>query len=129
MKSLEIGKAICNILLADEEVNTILGNKIFPLIANNSTTFPFAVYRRASVDITGTKDLYNLEEVAAVEIAIAAETYPESIEAVKKIHDALINKKGMFEGIDIKEIKIGDALEEYIDDAYVQTLKVTIKIK
>lgn len=44
--SLQVGKAIYNILSNDAKVIDGVGHKIYPLIADTGTTFPFIVYRR-----------------------------------------------------------------------------------
>ena len=48
--SLQVGKAIYNILSNDAKVIDGVGHKIYPLIADTGTTFPFIVYRRTSID-------------------------------------------------------------------------------
>ena len=44
--SLQVGKAIYNLLSNDANVTGRVQNKIYPLIADTGTTFPFIVYRR-----------------------------------------------------------------------------------
>lgn len=129
MKSLEIGAIICELLLSNEELKAKINGNVTPLVANAGTIFPFIVYRRASVEVETTKDLKNYSEDAQVEIIVAAENYQSSIDIVKLVHHSLEKKKGSFGGIIIKEIKVTDASEEYRDDAYVQTLKINIKVE
>ena len=73
--SLNIGTVIKEILYRDEPLKNLVKNQVFPLIAEENTTFPFIVYRRnsirkAQVDLTQlfrrndiqfiqTKQLYN----------------------------------------------------------------------
>ena len=45
---MEIGKAIYNILSTNSDVSTLVGTRIFPNVAPQTTTFPFIIY-----DVTG----------------------------------------------------------------------------
>lgn len=56
MKSLEIGRIIKNILSQDEELSRQVGSKIFPLVADKGTSFPFIVYRRDGLTPSSNKD-------------------------------------------------------------------------
>ena len=52
--SLQVGKAIYNLLSNDANVTGRVQNKIYPLIADTGTTFPFIVYRRTGKCINST---------------------------------------------------------------------------
>ena len=45
---MEIGKSIYNILSTNGAVSTLVGTRIFPNVAPQTTTFPFIIY-----DVTG----------------------------------------------------------------------------
>ena len=67
MSGIQIGKTIRTIL------NGI--DNVYPLVADEGTTYPFIIYRRSSLNPSNTKDRYNYKEVATVEILIAANNY------------------------------------------------------
>lgn len=46
MKNFKIGQEIRNAILSSTAVKNAVDTKVFPLIANAGTTFPFIVYRR-----------------------------------------------------------------------------------
>jgi hypothetical protein len=46
MKNFTVGKELTALLIADSTVQKLVDNKVFPLVANAGTTFPFIVYRR-----------------------------------------------------------------------------------
>ena len=50
--SLQVGKAIYNLLSNDANVTGRVQNKIYPLIADTGTTFPFIVYRSITSSAT-----------------------------------------------------------------------------
>lgn len=69
--SLNIGKAL-NELLKDIAPT-------FPLLAEQSAQYPFIVYRRMSLDVANTKDVFNYAEFATCEVIVAHQKYSESI--------------------------------------------------
>lgn len=124
---LNVGKAIYNILSQDETVG--LKNKIFPLIAENGTTYPFCVYKRNSLSFDITKDVYKTQLEGIVELTIVSDKYEQSIEVAETITEKLSKSKGVFANIEIKKIEIIDASEDYQDDAYIQNITIKIIIK
>ena len=129
LNSILVGKAIINILQADAEVKKLLDEKIFPLVADENTTFPFMVYRRNGLDVEGNKDSFVDEQNVKMEFAVASDSYGSSLNIAIKVTDALVGKRGAFLGINISRIELSDATEDYIDDAYVQNLVFKIKIE
>jgi hypothetical protein len=116
--SLQIGKAIYSLLSSDDELTNKVHNKIFPLIANINTTFPFIVYKRDSIEPQYTKD-YLTGETITMEIVIASNDYVESIEIADKVRSILDNYRGTVEGISIRNIRMTEADEDYLEDTYI----------
>ena len=119
MSGLQIGKSIKNILK---------DYKVFPLIADEGTTFPFIVYRRSSLLPSNTKDIYNYKELATLEVIIAASSYNQSINIAEEVRAKLEHNIGSYNGINIGEIKVIDASEEYLEDSFIQKLTIQIEI-
>jgi hypothetical protein len=71
MSGLGIGKAVKTILDGID--------RVYPLVADEGTTYPFVVYRRSGLTPANTKDRYSYKEVAAVEIIVASNSYTDSI--------------------------------------------------
>ncbi|WP_019539802.1 DUF3168 domain-containing protein [Proteiniphilum acetatigenes] len=53
---IQIGKTIYNLLSSDTDVTDVVDDKIYPLVADINTTFPFIVYRKNSYNPDYTKD-------------------------------------------------------------------------
>ena len=123
MSSLQIGKAIYTILAK----NNI--SKVFPLVADEGTTFPFIVYKRSGLEPANTKDVYNFSELATLDIIVAANTYEESITIAEKVKDILEHSRGTYADINIEEITLDDADEDYLEDTFIQKLTFKINIK
>lgn len=124
--SLQVGKVIYNILSNDEKVKEKVNNKIYPLVADNGTTFPFIVYKRLNIVPANSKDRFVYQETDFVEVAVASDNYNESIELADLVRTALEGKKGIFNNISISKIDFEDANENFLDDTYIQT--ITFKI-
>lgn len=118
--SLSIGKII------KAQLNDIIPDKVFPLIAPAKTQYPFIIYRRSGISVYGSKDgIY--EDGPTVEIIVASLSYEDSINLAEKIRIALENKQGTVNGIRITGIDLIGADESYLSDAYIQKLTFQIK--
>lgn len=113
MNSLQIGKAIYAIL-SDEGIT-----KVFPLVADEGTTFPFVVYRRISLTPASTKDRFNYRELATVEILVASSDYNSGISLAIQIKELLEKTRGTYNGIKIGDVVVTGASEDYIDDTFI----------
>ena len=119
---LKVGKSI-NYLLTNSEVNTIVNGKIFPIIADQGTSFPFITYRRAGSGDSFSKDsIY--EDFTTVELVIASASYEESVELAQLCREELEKRRYS----NIKEIKLVDASELYEGEVFIQNLLFTIKL-
>lgn len=123
--SLKIGKVI------HDELRDIID--IFPLVAPANTTGTFAVYKRSSLKVDNTKDGFNYQEVSNIEIVIVSQTYLESIEKAINVKMYLEHLHGTFqtakdETIEIGDITLIDASEEYNNDAYLQIMNFQVTI-
>lgn len=122
MSSLQIGKAIYTIL-AGKDIK-----KVYPLVADEGTTFPFIVYRRTGLQPANTKDRFNYSELATMELIVAAESYLDSIMLAEQVKDILEHTRGTYNNIKIGEINLISADEDYLEDAFVQKLTFNIEI-
>lgn len=126
MSCISIGKAIKSLLVAGLS-KTSIKNKIYPLIADETTTFPFIVYRRSSITTVSDKDYSN--DSVHIQIMIATNNYAESVELAEQVRTSLVHKKGIIQTIPVEDISLVDGSEEFIDNTFVQNLifKITIQ--
>lgn len=125
--SINIGKVVKDILYQDETLNTLVKSQVFPLIAEENTTFPFIVYRRNSIRKASTKDYVN-DEIASVDVVIACDKYSQSVEIAERVRFVL--ERGEYEGenFSVDNITISNASEQYMQNTYIQTLVFDIEI-
>lgn len=124
MTGLSIGKVVYNILSSDKSFKETIGNRIYPLIADEGTTFPFVIYSRIGIDEQSTKD--NSEEQIRVLVQVAANNYQQSIETAEIIRAAMEHKSGTFNNLLIEDIILEDASEDWLDDTFIQNLNFNI---
>ena len=120
MKNFKIGKEI-NRLLKNNVLG--LGDKVFPLVANPNTTFPFLVYRRIGYQPRSNKDYVG--EIITIEINIATETYQEGVDIANSVADILQGKKTDI----IETIQLVNVYELYLQDTFIQNLQFRIELK
>ena len=86
---MEIGKAIYNILNGDNAVRTLVGTRIFPNVAPQTTEFPFIIYDVNGVTPNDTKDGVSTLDTNSVMISCYSETYSQASDLAKKIRIAM----------------------------------------
>ena len=123
MKNFKIGSEIRNVILSSTEVKNAVDTKVFPLVANAGTTFPFIVYRRSSYLPKSDKD--TLTESVYIEIAIICNNYEQSVSIANDVADVLL----AYESDTIEEIKVTNISEEFISNSFVQKVNLQIDLK
>lgn len=123
MKNFKVGKEVISILTNDTNVTKLIGNKVFPIVANEGTTFPFAVYRRTSYRPENTKD--GTGEIVSIEINLLSQKYEEAVNLADVVATALDRKETDL----IEDIQITNISEDYIEDTFVERIYIDIYIK
>ena len=123
MQSLKVGKEIYSHLKENKSLTDIVGNKIYPIIVEKDTNYPFIVYKRSNVIPDYTKD-YHFKDDVIVDIMCVSNHYVESVEIASLVRESLEDKRIG----DINSIRLESADEDFIDDAYIQTLSFNLTI-
>lgn len=128
--SLKIGKYIAKKLSENEDIKTFGitdSSKIWPIVANTNTKYPYIVYQRTSLLPEYTKDgcLYN---TVSVEIKIVSDNYIKSLDIANKVREIFEKKQYKSDDLSIKNCEINSVQEDFIEDAYVQTIDFNFTI-
>lgn len=116
--TVRIGEAIYSILKPFK--------KVYPLIADEGTTYPFIVYKRSSGYSQSDKDgIYSA--TANIDIMVASQEYEEGVDIADKIITTMEKVKGDVTGFDIWHIRMIDSNESYVDNSFVQEMKFSIE--
>jgi len=120
--AINIGKLIYGTLINNEQISSLVGIKVFPLIAENETTFPFITYSRLNVaNSLETKDAFVIDEVQ-FNIQVADNNYERSCEIANLVRGAFENKIISNNELQIKRIRMTNISELYNEDTYVQSI-------
>ena len=92
----------------------------YPLVAENSTKFPFIIYRTTATRPETSKDgifdwIYN------VQVNIVSNKYNNVCDLCNQALDKLLELE------EVLDINIEEVSEDYIDDAYVKEIHIIIK--
>lgn len=129
MKNLQIGRVVRKLLLRHQPLAGVVGNKVFPLVAEKGTTFPFIVYRRESATPTTNKDRLIYDIDSTVSIIVASDNYTNSIDIAECVIDALYIEHEFVEAMEILDMELINAEERYQEETFIQQLTYKIKIK
>ena len=104
--SLLVGKYIYRMLSEDEVLSgKVTSRKIFPLVANVDTTYPFIVYSRTGLTVEYCKD-GTVEDTVDFLILSVSDNYVESLEVANQIRSILERKRYKDEDISIYDIRL-----------------------
>ena len=121
---ISILKHIRTKLLENTELAEIVVSKVFPYVAEDSTTSPFVVMKKSNVTANYTKD-GRMSDSVLVDISIVGDNYSTVVTIAELVRASLERVK--HNGIVNCEL-LGNN-EDYITDAYVSTLTFSITIK
>ena len=92
----------------------------YPLVAENTTKFPFIIYRTTATRPQNTKDgiydwIYNIQ------VNVVSDKY----DTVCSLCNDALNK--LMELESVLDINISEVSEDYVEDAYVKEIQIIIK--
>lgn len=123
--SILCGKYLRRFLVENAELAALIDTKkIFPLLANPDTTFPFIVYSRINLIPLYTKDILSDNQVSFA-VVVVSDKYTESLDIANSVRHALEGYRFRDEYINIYPIKLESIYEETMEDAYIQRMTFT----
>lgn len=120
--SILIGKVIYSKLISNQLIADIVNDRVFPVIAEQTTTFPFIIYYRVSIS----NNLYNkdgsVEDNVVYSITVVSTNYNESAELANEIRKIFDKKQITNDIMRITDSRLIEIDESYEDNSYVQKL-------
>lgn len=127
--SILINKYVYQRLSNSTKLKEILGSKIYPLVAENTTTYPFITYFRDGIlPINFTKDGYCQDEVYFT-INVVSNNYTQTLEIAHHVRYIIEHWKVEENDCTIYDIRLSSIDENFVEDAYVQTMQFTCKVE
>lgn len=116
--SISVIKHIFRILSSDKTLNEMVGNKIFPIIAENDITFPFILVTRTSITPITFKTGVAVDKVT-FQVVIEDVDYFRTVNIAEKVRELL----ELIHSDYFKRIEFSTCNEDFINDTYRQTLQ------
>lgn len=121
MSGISVTKDIRKKLLENPNITKELDNKIFPIIADDGTTFPFVLIKKNGISVNYSKcGIAN--DVVTVTIEVVDPNYSKAIKIAEEIRKTIERKK--FENV--ANCILTNVTEEYISDTYIVAMYMAI---
>lgn len=120
-----VGNDIRKMLLDDNDIVALIGNKIFPLVAPENTIGDFIVYERQKYSKEITK-MGVISDSCNIGLYIISDNYDNGVRLAELVDNALIGKYKNEDGV-VLEISLENSSESFQDLKYVQYLLLNIK--
>ena len=125
--SILIGETLFDKLSCSETLGKLVKSRIFPLVATNTTTFPFIVFFRDDIKTISNKDGYHEDDVNFTIVAVSNK-YIESLEIANEIRNIFEKRKIVGKNLVMTDIQIDGVDEVWEENSYVQKLHFSCKI-
>ena len=121
--SISVNKHIYNLLISDEKLKELVDDKIYPLVAEESVTYPFIIFTKESASGNYSKDML-LYDAVTISVAIAAVNYFQTVEIAERVRQILENYRDDY----FYNILLDNVTEDFVEDTYIQQLQFSAKI-
>lgn len=123
--SILISKTIYELLNASKNLKSYVDERIYPLVAESDTSFPFITYSRDSVSPSShTKDGLH-EDTVSFSILVVSNNYLNSLEIANICRGIFEKRKITSDDLVLEYTELVGIVEEFMDDSYTQSLKFT----
>lgn len=126
INTLEIGKYINNILANNQDIQD-LDARVYPLIADNDAKFPFIIYKRVGLVSQICKD-GTYQDNVTIEIKIVSDKYSVGVQLANIVRSLLQRPYMQYGDFEINDVTIDYASEDFLENAFIQTMQLTLKI-
>ena len=122
INSIQIGKVIYNKLSENEVIQNVVADRIYPVIAEQTTNYPFIIYYRNSIVNTIFNKDGSVEDDVSFSITVVSTKYNESADLANEIRKIFEKKQIPNNLMRITNSRLIAIDESYEDNAYVQRL-------
>ena len=123
MSGIAITKDIRTQLLKNTQLTDKIGNKIFPIVADDGTTFPFILIKKSGMTTNYSK-CGVINDVVNATIEVVDNNYSRAVELSEEIRNTIERNK--FDNI--SNVEVVNVIEDYVSDSYIITQQYKIMI-
>lgn len=126
MNTLNISKDIYTALTTNADLTAMINNRVFPIVAEEGTNYPFLTYNRTSISSNRTKcGIY--EDTVNFSVNILTTDYLGGLDIGNLVRVAIEkNLICTIEGLQYRDIQLVGATEQFTNEGYVQTLNFQV---
>lgn len=126
MNTLNISKDIYTALTTNADLTALINNRVFPIVAEEGTNYPFLTYNRTSISSNRTKcGIY--EDTVNFSVNILTTDYLGGLDIGNLVRVAIEkNLICTIEGLQYRDIQLVGATEQFTNEGYVQTLNFQV---
>jgi len=110
-----IGKVIKSKFDSDATLNGIFSGKVYPFLAAQGASAPFAVYEIFRVNPSSTKDADSHLDEVSVRLTLVATTYSVCQDAVEGVRSAFPRMSDTVAGVNVQSCAFDDLRDLYSD--------------
>ena len=122
INSILIGKVIYSKLSENQTIQEVIADRIYPVIAEQTTNYPFIIYYRNSVVNTIFNKDGSVEDNVEFTVTVVSTKYNESADLANEIRKIFEKREILNNVIRITNSRLNGIAESYEDNAYVQSL-------
>ena len=122
INSIQIGKVIYSKLSENEIIQDVVADRIYPVIAEQTTNYPFIIYYRNSIVNTIFNKDGSVEDDVSFTVTVVSTKYNESADLANEIRKIFEKKQIPNNLMRITNSRLIAIDESYEDNAYVQRL-------
>lgn len=119
MTGLSFIQRLYSILSSDQELASIVSKRIYPLVAEEGTEFPYMIISKQNVQGGYNKDLW-LYDIITFSVTIYAKDYKTTAKAAERVRE-ILEKAFKFPAL------LESCSEDFASDTYYQTLSFTVR--
>lgn len=123
MTAISCNKQIYSLLSSNSALTEMVGTKIYPLVAEESVSYPFVIFTKESVNGVYSKDLLVFDNVT-ISVAVAANNYFETVNIAEQVRNILEGHRDSY----FLSITLDNVTEDFVEDAFIQQLQFSAKI-
>ena len=128
-QAIKLTKYIRKFLLDNKELMKLVSpTSIFPIVAQANTKYPYIVMQRTGIRASYSKAGIT-EDNVTLEIIAISNDYSQSIDIAQLIRETIDGKRYRSDEIEIDDIEVESITEEFVDNAYLQRLVFSMKIR
>lgn len=128
-QSIKLTKYIRKFLLDNKELMKVVKpTSIFPIVAQANTKYPYIVMQRTGIRASYSKAGIT-EDNVTLEIIAISNDYSQSIDIAQLIRETIDGKRYRSDEIEIDDIEVESITEEFAENAYLQRLVFSMKIR